>query len=76
MTPGASTTVYARSVGPHRNRKVPTLYHFYPSPPSGAMAGLGVFFHESALALAPRGLPQSAYDFLCLIYITKSPRAS
>ena len=32
------------------------------------MAGLGLFFHKSALALVPRGLLQSAYDFLCLIY--------
>jgi hypothetical protein len=36
------------------------------------MAGLGLFPHKSALALAPRGLLQSAYDFLCLIY-TKGP---
>jgi hypothetical protein len=39
------------------------------------VAGLGLFFHESALALAPRGLLPSAYDFLCLIY-TKRSRAS
>jgi hypothetical protein len=32
------------------------------------MAGLGLFFHKNAFALAPRGLLQSAYDFLCLIY--------
>jgi hypothetical protein len=32
------------------------------------MAGLGLFFHKSALALAPRGLLQSACGFLCLIY--------
>jgi hypothetical protein len=38
------------------------------------VAGLGLFFRESALALAPRGLLQSAYDFLCLIY-TKNARA-
>jgi hypothetical protein len=36
---------------------------------------LGLFFHKSALALAPRGFLQSAYDFLCLIY-TKNARAS
>jgi hypothetical protein len=42
---------------------------------SKAMAGLGLFFHKTALALAPRGLLQSAYDFLCLIY-TKRSRAS
>ena len=43
------------------------------------MAGLGLFFHDvnnkSTLALVPRGLLQSAYDFLCLIY-AKCPRAS
>jgi hypothetical protein len=39
------------------------------------MAGLGLFFHKSTLALAPRGLLRSAYDFLCLIY-AKSARAS
>jgi hypothetical protein len=36
------------------------------------VAGLGLFFHKSARALAPRGLLESAYDFLCLIS-TKSP---
>jgi hypothetical protein len=40
------------------------------SGPSGpdahtGMAGLGLFFHKRALALAPRGLLRSAYDFLC-----------
>jgi hypothetical protein len=40
-----------------------------------AMAGLGLYFHLSVQALAPRGLLRSAYDFLCLIY-TKSSRAS
>jgi hypothetical protein len=39
------------------------------------MAGLGLPFHKSARALAPRGLLRSAYVFLCLIY-TKSARAS
>ena len=39
------------------------------------MAGLGLFDHLSARALAPRGLLRSAYDFLCLIY-AKCPRAS
>jgi hypothetical protein len=39
------------------------------------MARLGLFSHKSTLALAPRGLVQSAYDFLCLIY-TKRSRAS
>jgi hypothetical protein len=29
------------------------------------------YFHKSALALAPRGLLRSAYDFLCLIYTKK-----
>jgi hypothetical protein len=40
-------------------------------------AGLGLFFHKSALALAlaSRGLLRSAYDFLCLIY-KKNARAS
>jgi hypothetical protein len=33
---------------------------------SGCVAGLRLFFHESALALAPRGLLQSAYDFFVL----------
>jgi hypothetical protein len=47
------------------------------NPPTarGTMAGLGLFFHESGLALAPRGLLRSAYDFLCLIY-AKLSRAS
>jgi hypothetical protein len=39
------------------------------------MAGLGLFFHLSVRALAPRDLLRSAYDFLCLIY-AKSARAS
>jgi hypothetical protein len=36
------------------------------------MAGLGLFFQKNAQALAPRGLLQSSYNFLCLIY-TKGP---
>jgi hypothetical protein len=39
------------------------------------MAGLGLLFHKSSLALAPRDLLQSAFYFLCLIY-TKRSRAS
>ena len=35
------------------------------------MAGLGLFFHKSARALAPRGLLRSAYVFLYLIYTKK-----
>jgi hypothetical protein len=38
----------------------------------GGMAGLG---YKSVRALAPKGLLQSAYGFLCLIY-TKNARAS
>jgi hypothetical protein len=36
------------------------------------MAGLGLFFHKSALALVPRGLLQSAYDFFELNLRVKS----
>ena len=51
------------------------IYSIYYGCGWGSMAGLGLFFHESALALAPRGLLQSVYDFVCLIY-TKRSRAS